>query len=510
MPRRRRSGPEEFSAVSESVTTPAYILAVRAIAIGAAIFLVTVGAAAGSGALTSQKALKAPRPSGVPQEKAGVVEQVACASANSCAAFGLWLDTEQGGKWKAATVPVLPHTGGANLRSLACPAAGRCEVVGMAGAQHLVAVTEQGPQWRSTGFALPGNAATIKPPEGPYPFASGLSCSAAGACTVVGHYEAADHTTHALLIAEHEGTWGTVTDVPLPPDASTKFPPPDSESMAGGLLNLASCASAGSCTTVGSYTRKPLEATYPWELDKAGGTWTGAHGLQLPAGAATTVDYRGGGASPFLGFSGLSCPGAGNCTAVGGYVDKHGDFQGGIFTERSGHWSNAIQAPVPAGAGPNTDPMQLNNPMTAVSCAAPVDCAAVGFYVTRRSETQHGLLLAEHQGKWNASALLLPRGAHTPGGVFLTSVSCPSPGNCVAVGYYGDHGKTHGLVVRERDGKWQRAVNAALPKGAAPAPRSHTFLTSVTCPSARLCLAGGYYAQRTGATQGLLLSLRLR
>jgi hypothetical protein len=301
-----------------------------------------------------------------------------------------------------------------------------------------------------------------------------------------------------------------VKDVPSPPDASTTFPPPDGESFAGGFLSLASCPSAGSCTTVGSYTRKPLEAAYPWELDKSGGTWTGAHGLQLPAGAATTVDSRGGGASPFMGFSGLSCPSAGNCTAVGGYVDKHGDFQGGIFTERGGNWSNRIKAPVPAHAGSNTDPMELNNPLTAVSCAAPADCAAVGFYVMSHSGTQHGLLLAEHQGKWTPSALVLPRGAPAPGGVFLTSVSCPARGNCVAVGYYAGHGKTHGLVVRERGGKWQRAVNAALPRDAAPPSKSHTSLNSVTCPSARLCLAGGYYAQHTGATQGLLLSLRLR
>jgi hypothetical protein len=482
---------------------------VRAIAIGAAVFLVFVAAASGSGPATAQKALKAPRPSGVPQKKAGLVEQVACASAQSCAAIGVWLYTEQGGKWKVATVPVLPHAGGANLRSLACPAAGRCEVVGMSGAQHLLAVAEHGRQWRSTGFSLPDNAAPIKPPGGPYPFASGVSCPGAGTCTVVGHYDAADHTTHALLIAEHGGTWGPVADVPLPSDASTKFPPPDSELMAGGFLNLVSCPSAGSCTTVGSYTRKPLEATYPWELDKTGGTWAGAHGLPLPAGAATTVDSRGGGASPFLGFSGLSCPSAGNCTAVGGYVDSHGDFQGAIFVERSGDWSKAIRAPVPASAGPNTDPMQLLNPLTAVSCGATNDCAAVGWFVTGRSETQHGLLLAEHGGKWKASAISLPAGASAPGGVFLTSVSCPSRGDCVAVGYYGTHGKTHGLVVRERGGKWQRAVNAALPRGAAPATKAHTFLNTVTCESKSACVAGGSYSDRRGATQGLLLRLRL-
>jgi hypothetical protein len=483
---------------------------VRAIAIGAAAFLLIVGAATGSGSLTSQRALKAPRPAGAPQKKAAIVEQVACVSAKICAAYGLSLYSEQGGKWKAVAVPALPHTGGPNLRSIACPAAGRCEVVGLAGVQHLVAVTEHGSQWRSTGLTLPDNAPPIKPPSGPYPFASGVSCPAAGTCTAVGHYDAADHTTHALLITEHDGAWGAGTDVPLPPDASTNFPPPDSQFFAGGFLNLVSCPSAGSCTTVGSYTRKPFEAAYPWELDKTGGTWSGAHGLQLPAGAATNVDSRGGGGSPFLGFSGLSCPSAGNCTAVGGYVDKHGNFQGGIFTERDGDWSTGIEAPVPVNAGPNTDPMELNNPLTSVSCAAPADCAAVGWYTRRQSRTQHGLLLAEHQGKWKASAISLPKGAAAPGGVFLTSVSCRSQGNCVAVGYYSGHGKTHGLIVRERGGKWERAFNAALPKGAAPASRSHTFLNSVTCPLAHFCLVGGYYAERTGATQGLLLSLRLR
>lgn len=473
--------------------------------------LIVVAMASGSQSQVTQKALEAPRPSGAAKKQAGIVNQVACSSAQSCAAFGVWLYTEQGGKWKAVPVPVLPHTKGANLRSIACPAAGRCEVVGIAGAQHLLAVTEHGRQWHSTGFALPGNAAPIKPPDGPYPFASSVSCPLAGTCAVVGHYEAADHTTRALLIAEQKGMWGTVTEVPLPPDASTTFPPPDSQSFAGGFLSLASCPSVGNCTTVGTYTRKPLEAAYPWRFDEVGGQWVAATtGLQLPTGAATTVDSRGGGASPFLGFSGLSCPSAGNCTAVGGYVDLHSDFQGAIFTERGGTWSKGLKAPVPNGAGNNTDPMELLNPLTAVSCSTTNDCAAVGWFVKGGSETRHGLLLAEHQGKWKASGITLPRGASAPGGVFLTSVSCPSRGNCVAVGYYAGHGKTHGLIVRERGGKWQRADDALLPKGAAPASKSHTFLNSVSCASAIACTAGGSYSNRAGKTQGLLLSLRLR
>jgi hypothetical protein len=482
---------------------------VRAIAIGAAVFLVFAAVASGSQPVTSQKAVRAPRPSGVPTRKAGIVEQVACASPKSCAAFGNWLYTEQAGKWKAVEVPSLAHSGGTTVRSLACPAAGRCEAVGIGGENHAVRLTENDRRWSLTEFPLPADAAPIDPPRGPYPLVT-LSCASGGNCAAVGHYDATDHTTHALLVSEQSGTWGAATDVQLPPDASTAFPPPDGESFVGGFLSSASCPAAGSCTTLGSYTRKGTGGAYPWELDETGGEWAAGAGLQLPAGAATTVDDRGGGASPFLGFTGLSCPSAGNCTAVGGYVDSHSDFQGAIFTERDGTWARGIKAPVPANAAHNTDPMELLNPTASVSCAAPEECAAVGWFTTGRTEIQRGLLLAEHRGTWRASAISLPAGARASGGVFLTSVACPSRGSCVAVGYYAAHGKTHGLIVRERGGKWERAVNAALPKDAAPASRAHTFLNFVSCASASTCTAGGYYADRSGATRGLLLSLRLR
>lgn len=484
--------------------------------LGAAL-LVAAAAAAASHATThasgmSQKAIKAPEPAGA-AKKGGLVEQVSCPSANSCAALGKWMYSEQAGRWKAVRVPVLAHTGDTNLRSLACPSAGRCESVGRAGEQHVLRLTEAGRQWDPAGFGLPGDAAPISHPNGPWPALDSVSCASAGSCVAVGYYGAADHSTHPLLATETGGTWSAGMDAPLPPDASTVFPPPDSQAMAGGLLDFASCRSAKSCTTVGSYTRKTKTGgtggTYPWALDESGGSWTAGGSLQLPAGAATTVDSRGGGASPFMGFSGLACPSAGNCTAVGGYVDARSDFQGVIVKERQGVWSRGIKAPAPHNAGPNTDPMELRNPLVSIACAAADDCAAVGWFVVSHSETQHGLLLTERGGHWKASALSLPAGASAPGGVFLTSVSCPSRGNCVAVGYYAGHGKTHGLVVRERGGTWGRAVNAALPTGAAPATKSHTFLSSISCASASACTAGGYYSDRAGRIQGLLLNVRL-
>ena len=443
------------------------------------------------------------------------MQQVACASSKNCAGIGTSLYTGQAGDWKAVKVPVLAGTGGTTLLSLACPAAGKCAGVGRAGVQHVVEVSQSGPHWALADLALPANAAPINPPSGPFPSLGSVSCSSPGNCATVGHYTAADRTAHALLVGEDAETWGVATDVPLPPDASTTIPPPDGESFAGGLLNLVSCPSGGNCSTVGAYTRTPTGAAYPWVFDETGGLWspTGV-GLQLPADAATTVDARAGGASPFMGFSGLSCPSAGNCTAVGGYVDSHSGFEGAIFAEHDGIWSNGVKAPVPTGAGPSNDAMELLNPLTAVSCSTANDCAALGWFDKGGdkgdSETQRGLLLAEHGGTWKASAISLPGGANASGGVYLASVSCPAPGNCVAVGYYASHGKTHGLIVRERGGKWQRATNAAVPKGAAPASDSHTFLNSISCGSATACTAGGYYRDHAGKTQGLLLSLRLR
>lgn len=476
-------------------------MVVRAIAITTTVLLAAT-------ATVAQSAIEAPRPSGIPKNKSGIVEQVACASAKSCGAFGSWLYSEQAGRWRATKTPVLAPAGGATPRSIDCPAPGRCEAVGYAGLQRVVHVSESGSQWKLGQLQLPGDAAPIKPPRGPDPFLSSVSCSSAGNCFAAGRYMGSDRTLHPLLVAEHGGVWGTGTEPQLPANAATTYDP--NQPGIGGGLSLVSCPAAGSCTAVGSYSNKSAgESDYPWVATEKGGSWKTGAEARLPAGASVNGDLTVG-ASPFFGFTGLSCPSAGNCTAVGGYESKEGSEEGLILREKNGVWSRAAKAPLPRHGVPNSEPNAFTTPLASVSCAAADDCAAVGWYVVRGSHTFRGLLLGERNGTWKASALVLPRGARAPGGVFLNSVACPSRGNCVAVGYYAGRGKTHGLVVRERGGKWQRAVDASLPKGAAPASKAHTFLYSVSCPTSGACTAGGYYSDRSGSIQGLLLNLRLR
>ena len=467
--------------------------------------LAVVAVASGSQGRVTQKALEAPHPAGA-AKKVGLVERVACASAKNCAALGVSLYSDLNGKWQAAKVPVVPGTGSPNLRSLACPAAGKCEAVALAGLNHAVHLSENGRQWKAGEIALPSDAAPVNPPAGPEPLVNSISCTSPGNCVAVGSY-LGERMTHPLVVTESGGTWGTGVEPQLPPNADTSSDP--NFPGVGGGLEYVSCPAAGECTAVGWYTNKDAgHSIYPWTLTERGGTWLPGEGELLPAGAAVQGESEKG-ASPFFGFTGLSCPSAGNCAAVGGYEDKNGAEEGLILKSHYGVWSVGIRAPLPPKARPLTESNEFETPLASVSCAAPGWCSAVGWYVTT-SRTRHGLLLIEHRGQWTASALALPAKAKAVGtGVFPTSVSCPSRGDCLAVGYYSTgRGRANGLIVRERGGKWGRAVAAALPKGAPSKP--HTFLNSVSCPSASACTAGGYYADRSGKTQGLLLSLRLR
>jgi hypothetical protein len=492
------------------LTFPSYFLAVRAIAIGAAVFLVAVATASGSRAQThrasiTQTAIEAPLPAGAVRKKGSSLFNVKCPSASGCVATGGYLTpkahllalVERAGKWTPGQTP-----GGVGVYSLACPSVGRCVGTSGIGEQSTHLLTQNGRSWQSLAAKLPADA-----PATPWPDLSAVSCGSPGECTAVGSYQIG--FVKPLLVTESGGAWGAGTEPQLPVNAATARDP--NISTVGNPLSLVACPSAGNCTAVGTYTNEDAElGEYPWVLDETAGQWGSGVAAQLPGDANLHGQSERGGTAPFFGFTGLSCPSAGNCTAVGGYWGSADVEQGLILTERNGAWSPGVRAPLPGHAVPNNEPNEFNSPIASVSCAVPDDCAAVGWYVLEPNGTHEGLLLTERGGAWKASALVLPAGVKAPGGVFLTSVACPSRGNCVAVGHYGNHGKTYGLIARERGGKWGRASAASVPRNAATAAKSHTFLHAVSCGSASRCSVVGSYADRSGADQGLILSLRLR
>jgi len=85
-------------------------------------------------------------------------------------------------------------------------------------------------------------------------------------------------------------------------------------------------------------------------------------------------------------------------------------------------------------------------------------------------------------------------------------VSCGSAGNCSAGGYYtrSRFRFTEALVVSEVNGTWRKAEEvpgiAALNKGGG------AWITSVSCPSAGHCSAGGHYQDESYAAQAFVVS----
>jgi PASTA domain-containing protein len=152
--------------------------------------------------------------------------------------------------------------------------------------------------------------------------------------------------------------------------------------------------------------------------------------------------------------------------------------------------------------------------LISISCPSTGNCSAVGSYARNRK----GLLLTEKAGRWTRGVeAVLPANANPSLGVLFTSVSCVSAGNCTAVGTYYtglggiyEDGGREGLLLTEKAGHWARGVEAVLPADAASDPV--VTLSAVSCASAGNCTAVGSYDNYSGGiyaeggSAGLLLT----
>jgi hypothetical protein len=100
------------------------------------------------------------------------------------------------------------------------------------------------------------------------------------------------------------------------------------------------------------------------------------------------------------------------------------------------------------------------------------------------SGAQHGGQLAE---RWVPLRLPAPPGSH---GTVLNGVSCPSARSCMAVGdYFTNAGtKSATMALRWSRGGWELQRTPSYGRGLG------SFLTGVSCPAMRLCIAVGSHA----------------
>jgi len=120
----------------------------------------------------------------------------------------------------------------------------------------------------------------------------------------------------------------------------------------------------------------------------------------------------------------------------------------------AGLWGRAIAVPGLAALNKGG-----NAEVRSVSCAAPGNCAAVGFYSDGGGHRQ-GFVVSERNGRWRQAVEVPGLGVLNKGrNADVNSVSCAAPGSCAAVGGYTDGGgHRQGFVAVEQNSVWGRAV----------------------------------------------------
>ena len=170
----------------------------------------------------------------------------------------------------------------------------------------------------------------------------------------------------------------------------------------------------------------------------------------------------------------------------------------------AGAWGRAVVVPGPGGLNKGAG-RNLITGVWSVSCASAGSCAAGGDYQDGDRHGQ-GSVAVERDGVWGRAVQVPGLGALNKGGdAAVVSVSCASPGNCAAGGYYtaGD-ARQPGFVVSEKNGRWGKAVE--VPGLAARNTGGDASVGTVSCALAGSCAAAGSYTGRRGRSQGFVVS----
>jgi len=361
-----------------------------------------------------------------------------------------------------------------------------------------------GNTWDGVEAPVPNNAAATS---------AGLFsvvCVAADSCTAVGAYDDLSGDDQVLIDTVSAGVW-QATEAPLPGNAGGDLPI--------AYLSSVACASAGSCTAVGTYgdtadnTEGLIETLSKgtWQVEEAPlpsdasdsqdvildavacpssrfcttvGTYYGASGKEdlieaLSGGVWTAIeaplpsDAAGGGET----LSSVVCPSTDTCLAVGTYLGSSDVTLGVIDTLSGGTWG-ATEAPT---GSPETDSVDSFGP---VACASRTKCAAL---VSHASNSQ-GLIDTLSKGTWHTTNAMSPSNASSFE-ASLNSVACPSTGACTVAGTYDNSsGDTRDLIGTLSGGTWS-ALDAPLPSGA-PDITVSSF-GPVACASATVCDIAG-------------------
>jgi hypothetical protein len=177
----------------------------------------------------------------------------------------------------------------------------------------------------------------------------------------------------------------------------------------------------------------------------------------------------------------VSCPSAGNCVAMGEYQDSNNAGVPFVVSQKNGTWGKANKIP-----GVDALNGDLGAQITSMSCPSPGNCVAGGSFLnSTEAENNQPWVVAEKNGVWGKAEDVPGTGSLNISQGEVTSLSCPVFGTCLAVGFYQVTSVT-GFVVTEHNGTWGTAH--AIP---GLSQFANSGIELVSCAPAGTCTVAG-------------------
>ena len=265
--------------------------------------------------------------------------------------------------------------------------------------------------------------------------------------------------------------------VPLPPgaqfslnrqgDPSSSSPTAGFPGFAGMPLRPGTASGANPLGNPGFANQQPAPLSVPQpaapeSMPLASGAQSGDWSIVSSPNTSATV---------YNDLYGVTCVSALDCWAVGDYYKDNVIPQTLIE-----HWDGTSWAIV---SSPNTSTTH-NNTLRGVACVSASECWAVGYYLSDNNAAQ---TLIE---RWDGTswAIVSSPNTSTTQNNYLNDVTCVSPSDCRAVGFY-YNGSAYQTLIERWDGTSWAIVSS-------PNPAQNNYLRGVTCVSASECWAVGY------------------
>jgi len=382
---------------------------------------------------------------------------VTCVTASDCWAVGLFVNPGiasqtliehwDGASWTIVPSPTTSLTQDNVLYGVTCASASDCWAAGFYYDENGSVYQTLIEHWDGASWTIVSSPNTSATQDNRL---WGVTCASPSDCWAVGfYYDDTLGADQSLIERWDGGSWVIV---------SSSLPPLASESALLGVT----CMSASDCWAVGYY-----------------GTGINDQGLlEHWDGTAWTTDSS----PPPLAVDSVllsvTCASASDCWTVGYYYDANS----GVFQTLMEHWDGTLWTAV---SSPSTSATQNNYPW-GVTCAAPSDCLAVGYYHDDSLDVDLSLIERWDGTSWTIVGSPVTHGIQPN---FLWDVTCVSVVDCWAVGNYEDENTGIDQTLIERwDGRSWTIV--ASPN---TSPLVQNYLWGVTCVTGSDCWAAGYY-----------------